>query len=110
MRARRPVERFEGAYDEFDWDEEKRARTISERGIDFADVARMFFGGAAFFRRREDHQGERRWQAFGHLGTGGPLISVVYTERMAGRLCRLISVRAAHRSEREEYHAAVQEG
>jgi uncharacterized protein len=110
MRTTRPLVPFAGDYDEFDWDEAKRERTLRERGIDFADVARLFFGRKPYFRRREERGGETRWQAFGYLGSGGTLLSVVYTEREDGALCRLISVRTAHRKEREEYDATVPEG
>jgi uncharacterized DUF497 family protein len=105
-----PVEESCGSYPEFDWDEQKRARTLEERGIDFADVALYFFGRGAFFRRMTVRDGETRWQAFGPFGDPERLISVVYTERERGVVCRIISVRAASDNERKEYHAAVQAG
>lgn len=104
------IEEFSGSYEEFDWDDEKRLRTLDERGIDFADVARLFFGRLAFFRRMVVRDGETRWQAFGPFGDPERLISVVYTERDHGVVCRIISVRAASDNERKEYHAAVQAG
>lgn len=107
---RNPIEEFCGSYEEFDWDEPKRLRTLDERGIDFADVARVFLARSAFFRRRVERDGETRWQAFGPFGDPARLISVVYTERDHGVVCRIISVRAASDSERKEYHAAVQAG
>ena len=53
---------------------------------------------------------EVRWQAFGPFGNPERLISVVYTEREGGVVCRIISVRAASDNERKEYHAALQAG
>ena len=105
-----PIEEFCGSYAEFDWEEAKRARTLEERGIDFADVARFFFARSPFFRRMEVRGDEVRWQAFGPFGDPERLISVVYTEREGGVVCRIISVRAASNDERKDYHAAVQAG
>lgn len=107
------IEEFGDSYEEFDWDEAKRLRTIQERGIDFADVARFFFGRVPFYRRRADREGEARWQALGPPwddDAGIELLSVVYTERNDGSLCWIISVRAASPKEREEYYAAIQAG
>lgn len=105
-----PIREFSGSYEEFDWDDAKRLRTLDERGIDFADVARFFFGRTPFFRRTEERDGEIRWQAFGPFGDPARLLSVVYTERDHGVVCRIISVRVASDNERKEYHAAVQAG
>jgi uncharacterized DUF497 family protein len=94
----------------FEWDEPKRLRTLDERGIDFADVARFFFARSPFFRRKVVRDEETRWQAFGPFGDPARLLSVVYTERDGGAVCRIISVRAASNGERKEYHAAVHDG
>ncbi|HEU4881904.1 MAG TPA: BrnT family toxin, partial [Longimicrobium sp.] len=76
-----PIEEFSGSYGKFDWDDAKRLRTLDERGIDFADVARFFFARSPFFRRMVVRDGETRWQAFGPFGDPERLVSVVYTER-----------------------------
>ncbi|HEV2149260.1 MAG TPA: BrnT family toxin [Longimicrobiaceae bacterium] len=105
------LQEFSGSYEAFDWDEAKRLRTLEERGIDFADVARFFFGRVPFYRRRADRQGEERWQAFGppwDKEAGIELLSVVYTERDDGSLCWIVSARAASAKERENYHAELQ--
>ena len=83
---------------------------MEERGIDFADVARYFFGRVPFFRRRSDRPGEERWQAIGYLRDRDKLFSVVYTERNGGALCWIISARRASDKESEEYHAALSSG
>lgn len=106
--AKNALEEFPGFYEEFEWHEPKRLRTLEERGIDFADVARLFFAHSPFFRRMVVRDGETRWQAFGPFGHPDRLISVVYTEREGGVVCRIISVRAANDRERKEYHAAIQ--
>jgi uncharacterized DUF497 family protein len=86
---------------EFEWDERKRRNILAERGIDFADVHRMFRGRV---EEREDTRhdyGERRFIAVGELN--GNIVSVVYTWRRDKR--RLISARRATRRERKEYQA-----
>ena len=103
-------EEHDGSYPEFDWDENKRARCIEQRGIDFADVARYFFGRSPFFRRRCDRDGEERWQAIGYLRDRDKLFSIVYTERKMGAVCRIISARRARDKETEEYHVTVSAG
>ncbi|HYR08630.1 MAG TPA: BrnT family toxin [Longimicrobium sp.] len=105
-----PIGEFSGSYEAFEWDDAKRVRTLQERGLDFADVARLFFARSPFFRRMEVRGDEVRWQAFGPFGDPERLVSVVYTEREGGVVCRIISVRAASNDERKEYHAAVQAG
>jgi uncharacterized DUF497 family protein len=99
---------FSGSYDEFDWHETKRITTLEARRIDFADVARYFFGRSPFFRRRSDHADEVRWQAVGPFRDSDTIISVVYTERKDGHLCWIISARKASPKEQREYDAAIQ--
>lgn len=101
------LEEFRGAYLEFDWDERKRAVTLEERGIDFAYVARYFFGRVPFFRLPTGRNGQPRWQALGQF-VGVELLSVVYEELENGTVCRIISVRAASLKERANYYAAIQ--
>jgi uncharacterized DUF497 family protein len=105
-----PIEWFDDRYPEFEWDEQKRAETLEARGIDFADVARHFFGSGLLLRRRADRRGELRWQALGPFRGQRRLLSVVYTERDEGSTCRIISVRAARDDEEEAYYGEIQEG
>lgn len=89
----------------FDWDEEKRNRTITERGIDFIDAA--FVWEDPFRQERVDERGnygEKRIQTIGKVSFG--ILLVVYTERIRedGKdVTRIISVRKAGRKERKEY-------
>lgn len=91
----------------FDWDEEKRKRTILERGIDFIDAA--FVWEDPFRQERVDSRknyGEKRIQTIGKVSFG--ILLVVYTERVRedGKdVVRIISVRKAGRKERKEYEA-----
>jgi uncharacterized DUF497 family protein len=110
MRRKGSLQEYYAEYEGFDWDDRKAAVTLKERGIDFLDVARCFFNRGSFFRRQVIHGDEVRWQAFGYMHEPDRLLSVVYTERDGGTVCRLISVRAADDSEREDYHGALQAG
>jgi len=62
----------------FDWDENKRNKTIIERGIDFIDAA--FVWEDAFRQERVDERnnyGEKRVQTIGKVSFG--ILLVVYT-------------------------------
>lgn len=89
----------------FDWDEEKRNKTILERGIDFIDAA--FVWEDPFRQERADERsnyGEKRIQTIGKVSFG--VLLVVYTVRVRedGKdVTRIISVRKAGRKERREY-------
>lgn len=81
------------------FDPVKRDRTLSERGLDFADADRVFIG--ATFDRRDDRQddGEIRIITMGRLD--GRMVVLVWTPRGAAR--HVISMRKANERERERY-------
>ena len=89
----------------FDWNEEKREKTIRERGIDFIDAA--FVWEDPFRQERADSRqnyGESRIQTIGKVSFG--ILLVVYTERVnenGQEVIRIISVRKANKKERREY-------
>ena len=86
------------------WDETKRAKTLTERGLDFADAAEVFRGDQ-FTRRDERYSyGEVRYITAGYIGAR--LVVIVWTPRGNNR--RIISMRFGH--EREEKHYATQMG
>jgi uncharacterized protein len=78
-----------------EFDEEKRARTLAERGLDFVDVARMFAAPHLTFDDDRFDYGEHRLITFGTVN--GRAVAVVWTER--GGNCRVISMRHAHAEE-----------
>jgi uncharacterized DUF497 family protein len=84
------------------WDEAKRAKTLAERGLDFADAAKVFQGDQ--FTRRDDRHtyGEVRYITAGYLETR--FVVIVWTPR--GNSRRIISMRYGH--EQEEKHYATQ--
>ncbi|NMG40570.1 BrnT family toxin [Chelativorans sp. ZYF759] len=85
------------AFAEFEWDETKRARTLSEREIDFVDAAVALL--EPHLEEASNRQGEARTLALCNIK--GAIVAVIYTVREPG--CRIISARAARRYERQQY-------
>lgn len=92
----------------FDWDPEKSARNLVERGFDFA-FATLIFADATLERPDTRHEyGEPRIIAVGRAD--GVELTVVYTDRQettGETVRRIISARRSDRRERSAYEAAV---
>ncbi len=88
---------------ELEWDEEKRKRTLDERGLDFADIAR--FDLDSIMTQMDDRRdyGEPRFNSTGYLD--GVLCSFCWTPRN-GRL-RVISMRKINARERKVYEIQI---
>ncbi len=84
---------------ELEWDAEKRQRTLRERGLDFADVARVDWENAIFIPDRRREYGEDRQTMMGLLD--GRLMIVAFTVR--GAAIRVISMRKANGRERKVF-------
>lgn len=78
------------------FDPQKRAVTLEERGLDFADAVEVFAGLTAEIEDTRKDYGETRIICFGLLR--GRLVQVVYTSRDAGR--HIISMRKANAREK----------
>jgi uncharacterized DUF497 family protein len=78
------------------FDPAKRARTLAERGLDFADAAEVFAGTTAEAEDTREDYGETRIMCFGLLRDR--LVQVVYTPRGADR--HIISMRKANDREK----------
>jgi len=78
------------------FDPAKRARTLADRGLDFADAAEVFAGTTAEVEDTREDYGETRILCFGLLR--GRLVQVVYTQRGANR--HIISMRKANDREK----------
>lgn len=74
------------------YDNAKRARTLAERGLDFADAAEVFAGMTFEVEDTRRDYGEKRIVCYGHLG--GRMVVVGYTERGSSR--RVFSMRKAN--------------
>jgi uncharacterized protein len=86
----------------FEWDHEKRLRTIAERGIDFVRAVEVL--DRPHLQRRSDRSGEIRFVAVAVVEMG-EIMALVYTAR--GDICRVISARKAWNNERRAYLHAV---
>lgn len=82
----------------YEWDEEKRVKTLADRKIDFALIPEHFDWDLALYRD-DFTRDEPRTQAIGHFFDD--VIVVVYTVR--GEICRIISARKAEPRERRAY-------
>jgi len=83
------------------FDTAKRARTLKERGLDFADAAEVFAGSTLTLLDDRSDYGEARFQTYGVLA--GRLVVVVWTPR--GKARRVISMRKCNgREEKKVRH------
>lgn len=83
---------------EFEWDENKRLRTIEVHGVDFIDMAAIF-DGRPVFTYHTPRDGEDRWGTVGRFDERFYL--VVWTWR--GKRVRIISAYRADDWEIREY-------
>ena len=81
------------------WDEPKRAATLAERGLDFADGEIVFAGQHFTVPSATQDYGEIRLFTVGELA--GRMVIVVWTPRGEDR--RIISMRKANEQEQKRY-------
>lgn len=81
------------------FDPAKRARTLAERGLDFADVAEVFSGPSITGPDPRQDYGEPRMITVGLLR--GRMVIVIWTPRNGMR--RIISLRKANGREQRRY-------
>ena len=84
----------------FEWDDKKRAKVLSEHGLDFAEVARTFRGPRIADFDWAHSESEDRWRMLGFLD--GKVICVVYAQR--GETVRLITARIANSEETQLFY------
>jgi uncharacterized DUF497 family protein len=82
------------------FDPAKRAKTLADRGLDFADAAKIFAGTTLEVEDTRKDYGKTRMICFGYLE--GRIVVVGYTPRDAGR--HIFSMRKAN--EREQSRIA----
>ena len=89
----------------FEWDENKRLINLQRRGIDFADVWRVFENEThTVIDDRFDYD-EIRYLSFGLLF--GEVVAVSHTE--TDEIIRIISVRKAEKYEQETYFREIRD-
>jgi hypothetical protein len=81
------------------WDEEKRQKTLAERGLDFAEADQAFDGVTVTMEDTRMDYGERRFITVGYLN--GRAVVLVWTPRDGGK--RIISMRKANEREIEKF-------
>ena len=82
---------------ELSYDSAKRAATLTELGLDFADAIQIFAGLHATLDDDRQDYGERRYISGGHLA--GRMVVLVWTPH--GDTRRIISMRYAHAKEEQ---------
>lgn len=82
----------------FEWNETKRLSNLAKHGIDFEDAITALQGPRIEFKSIRN--GEVRTLAI--CPDTNRIIAVVYA--MRGDVCRIISVRPAHKNEQRIYH------
>jgi hypothetical protein len=87
----------------FEWDEQKAALNVRRHAVSFEEAKTIFGDPRALTSHDVSHSSEEdRFVTVGR-STRGRVLVVVYTER--GPNLRLITARAATRSERRDYEA-----
>jgi len=84
---------------EIEFDEEKRQRTLAQRGLDFTETTRLFEGTSFTLRADRMDYGEDRFFTIGFLDER--MILVVWTPRGAAR--RIISMRKCNAREQAKF-------
>jgi uncharacterized DUF497 family protein len=85
------------------YDPAKRDKTLAERGLDFAQAAKVFFGQSLTLLDDRQDYGESRFQTYGLLGRR--LVMVVWTQGGADR--HAISMRKCNASEKARYQSRL---
>ncbi|MBR1438340.1 MAG: BrnT family toxin [Synergistaceae bacterium] len=90
----------------FTWDDEKEKINIRKHGLDFTVASSVFLDLDAVFEDNsvDEYTGEERFDVIGMFA--GPLMFVVYVERVTiddDDIIRIISARDANREERKRY-------
>jgi uncharacterized DUF497 family protein len=88
----------------FEWDQDKSKRNIQERGLDFADAARMFDYPMLIQLDQRTDYGEDRYIGFGLAQER--LMVVIYTEREPD-IIRIISFRKANKREKTLFETEI---
>lgn len=82
-----------------EWDETKRRRTLDERGLDFADVARVDWDEALTLADTRREYAEERFITYARLNQRLCVIAWCYREDAV----RIISLRKANKRERQRH-------
>jgi uncharacterized DUF497 family protein len=84
--------------EKFEWQEDKRQKTLKERNLDFADAYR-FFDDRPVIHQPTPRDGEERWKSTALFN--GKFFTVVWMWRED--TMRIISMRRSHEQEERKY-------
>jgi uncharacterized protein len=84
---------------DIEFDQEKRDKTLQERGLDFARAGEILAGPIITERDARINYGETRFMTLGYLD--GRMVVLVWTSRGNNR--RIISMRYANEREKNKY-------
>jgi len=90
-----------------EWDEAKRASTLVERGLDFADAWQVFRNVHLSHTDMRHEYGEDRTITVGLLDDGVEVV-LCHTQRLNKK--RIISMRKANARERERFWRRLEQG
>jgi uncharacterized protein len=86
------------------FDEEKRQKTIEQRGLDFADEGKIFDGPECTDQDQRNDYPEPRFQTFGQLD--GRIVMVAWTPTDDG--IRVMSMRKCNERERRKFASRLE--
>lgn len=87
----------------FHWDENKRQKTLEERGLDFADAEKVFADDYTFSAPDPRYDFDDRWLIIGRLNEK-TVVVIAYKETPPGSY-RIISMRMAEKQEIARYES-----
>ena len=87
----------------FTWDETKRQKNITQHGLDFLDVERVFRGPTFTFEDDRYFYGEQRFITIGMLEL--TMVVIAHTEH--NQTIRIISMRRATKYEQKLYFKEI---
>lgn len=86
---------------DFYWDENKRQKTLKERGLDFADAHKVFADDYALSAPDPRYDSDQRWLLIGTLND--ELVIIIAYIELTSDIYRIISMRKAEKSEIKRY-------
>ena len=86
-----------------EWDDKKRNKALAERGLDFADVARVDWDSAFTVEDTRVEYPEARFVTMAPINNR----LCVFAWCWRGEVLRVISLRKANKRERDKYEKAI---
>jgi len=86
-------------YDNIEYDEDKRRKTLEDRGLDFANAGQIFDGIHYTLEDDRMDYGEKRFITIGYMS--GRMVVTAWTPR--GKARRIISLRKANEREQRKF-------